>query len=63
MKPINYGRIIHRERYKKNVFIITEKDLVYTLFIHNLELDVTDIVKRVSDIEYLEQLIKEKKYE
>lgn len=61
MKPIYYGHIIYKEKYKNNIYIITENNLIYTLFIYNKDLDVTDIVKRVSEVEYLEQLIKEHK--
>ena len=56
----NFGTIIDTIHYKNKVYIVCEKDLIYSLIVHDKVFDVTDILIRCSDIQYIEFLIKEK---
>ena len=56
----NYGAVIDTIHYKNKVYIVCEKDLIYSLIVHDKVFDVTDVLIRCSDIQYIEFLIKEK---
>ena len=60
MVTTNFGTVIDTVYFKNKVYIVCEKDLIYSLIVHDKVFDVTDVLIRVSDIQYIEFLIKEK---
>lgn len=60
MVTTNFGTVIDTVYFKNKVYIICEKDLIYSLIVHDKVFDVTDVLIRCSDIQYIEFLIKEK---
>lgn len=55
-----FGTIIHTQKHGNTIYIICEDNDIYTLLEHNLTYDITDVIKRVSDIDYIEYLLKQK---
>ena len=56
----NFVTVIDTVHFKNKVYIVCEKDLIYSLIVHDKVFDVTDVLIRCSDIQYIEFLIKEK---
>ena len=59
MIPEIYGTIINQVKYKHKLFIITEYEGIYSLIEHHLAFDITNVILRCSDIEYIEFKLKE----
>ena len=59
MIPEIMGRIIDIKKYKHFVYLICEQDMIYSLICHDLKNDISDILLRVSDLEFLEFRLKE----
>ena len=60
--PTFYGEIVYTRKHKNKVYIICNDNEIYTLLEHNLTYDITDVIKRISDIDYIEYLLKQKIY-
>ena len=60
--PTFYGQIIYTRKHKNKVYIICNDSEIYSLIEHDLKYDTTDIIKRVSDLSYVEFLLKKKIY-
>ena len=60
MVTTNFGTVIDTVHFKNKVYIVCEKDLIYSLIVHDKVFDITDVLIRCSDIQYIEFLIKEK---
>ena len=56
--PTFYGQIIYTRKHKNKIYIICNDNEIYSLIEHDLINDVTDVIKRVSDIDYIEYLLK-----
>lgn len=55
----NFGTIIDTIHYKQKIFIVTENDGIYSLIEHHKGFDITNVILRCSDIEYIEFKLKE----
>lgn len=53
------GRIIDMKKHKQFVYLVCEQDTIYSLICHDLKNDISDILLRVSDLEYVEFRLKE----
>ena len=47
------------KKHKHFVYLICEQDMIYSLICHDLKNDISDILLRVSDLEYVEFRLKE----
>ena len=56
----NFGTIIDEVHYKNKVYIVCELNEIYSLILHDKVFNITDVLCRCSDIQYIEFLIKEK---
>ena len=56
---IFYGTIIDTVYYKNKVFLICDKDGIYSLIEHDKVFDITNVIIRCSDIQYIEFKLKE----
>ena len=59
MNPEMIGRVIEMKKHKHFVYLICEQDMIYSLICHDLKNDISDILLRVSDLEYVEFRLKE----
>ena len=57
--PQIYGTIINQVKYKHKLFIITDCEGIYSLIEHHLAFDITNVILRCSDIEFIEFKLKE----
>lgn len=54
----NFGTIIDFQKINNYVFIVTNDNEIYSLIKHDLRHDITSVVVRVSDLSYVEEVIK-----
>ena len=55
-----YGTILEIKKIKQFIFMLCEYYDIYSVVIHDIRYDVTDIVIRCSDYSYCEHIIREK---
>lgn len=55
-----YGTIVDMKKKGRFIFMLCEYCDIYSVVIHDIRYDVTDIVIRCSDYYYCEHLIREK---
>lgn len=55
-----FGSIVDLHVLKNKVFIVCEKDLQYTLILHDKAFDVTDVLLQTLDKDLVDFVIKEK---
>ena len=58
--PIFYGEIVFTRKHKNKIYIICNDNEIYSLIEHDLINNVTDVIKRVSDLSYIEFLLNKK---
>ena len=58
--PTFYGQIVYAKKHKNKVYMITNDNEIYSLIEHDLKNNITDVIKRVSDLSYIEFLLKQK---
>ena len=61
--PTFYGQIIYTRKYKNKIYFICNDNEIYSLIEHDLKNNITDVIKRVSDLSYIEYLLKQKIYD
>ena len=54
-----YGTIINQLKNKHKIFIITEYKGIYSLIEHDPVFDITDVLLRVSDLEFVMHTVKQ----
>ena len=47
MVTTNFGTVIDTVYFKSKVYIVCEKDLIYSLIVHDKVFDVTDVLIRL----------------
>lgn len=60
MNPDIYGTIIDMKKKGQFIFMLCEYCDVYSVVIHDIRYDLTDIVIRCSDCKYCESIIRNK---
>ena len=58
--PQIYGTILEMKKKANFIYILCEKDLIYSLLMYNLQTDDVEPIIRVSDLKYLEFKLKER---
>lgn len=58
--PTFYGEIVFTRKHKNKIYIICNDNEIYSLIEHDLKNNITDVIKRVSDLSYIEYLLKQK---
>lgn len=58
--PQIYGTILQMVKKANFIYILCEKDLIYSLLMYNLQTDDVEPIIRVSDLFYCEHILKER---
>ena len=54
---INYGKIVDVIKKNRKVYVITENYGIFSLIEHEKDIDITNVVIRCSEIDYIEEIL------
>ena len=55
---INYGKIVDSVEMGQKIYVITENRGIFSLIEHEKDIDITNVVIRCSEIDYIEEILK-----
>ena len=56
---INYGKIVDVIKKNRKVYVITENYGIFSLIEHDKGFDITKVIIRVSEIDYVEEILRD----
>lgn len=56
---INYGKIVDCIKISEKIYIITENRGIFSLIEHHKGFDITNVIIRVSQLDYIEEILRD----